>query len=346
MTNKKNLVWYLCVSLVLIIVAVVLSLTVGINLGSDIGGGTQVEIKIENTQNVSQQTKQVKSALKEHGLIEERIFVEDKGVDTYLVVRVNKKNVDPKLRDTLIKKLGVEEEAVSTLQTISGTVTNRAVIWASVTIVCVLLAIFVAGWLRYKIMAGLTLLLAVLHSLIVTTALVIIVRLPINFISMAIILASVILTLFACVITLERLRENQKAKHNEGLSVDELVNMSQKSTLKPLIFIVCALLILALCLVCTPLSVVTMSGATIFVCLLVSAYTYYFVAMNIHKYLLEAKVTRDKIRLSRNPNIETTLKPEKAKAKAKSAEAKKKDKEMVKRQQAKRKKDDTSKPVV
>lgn len=345
MTKKRNLIWYLCTSLVLIIVAVILSLTVGINLGSDVGGGTQVEIKIENTNNVKTQTKQVKSALKEHGLIEERIFVEDKGTDTFLVVRVNKKNVATGLRESLSQKLGVSLDNISELQTINGTVTNRAVIWASVTIVALLLAIFVAGWLRYKVMAGLTLMFAILHTLIISVAALIIVRLPINFISMIVILSAVVLTLIACVITLERLRENQKAKHNETLSVDELVDMSCRATLKPLVFMVCAIAIMALPLLCTPLSVVSSAGATILVCLVISAFSYYFVAMNIHKYLLEAKTVRDKIRLSRNPNIETELKPEK-KARTKKAADKKKDKEMVKRQQQRHKKDDGAAPIV
>ena len=48
MNKKKSFLGiYLIVSLVLIVAAVIVSLTAGINLGTDIGGGTQFEVKIE-----------------------------------------------------------------------------------------------------------------------------------------------------------------------------------------------------------------------------------------------------------------------------------------------------------
>ncbi len=352
MTKRKPfLSLYLIISLVLVVLAVVLSLTVGFNVGSDIGGGTQFEVKLSSEQTASAQTSKIKSALKEHGLVAEKIFVEDKGIDRAIIVRVAKKDLKDDVRESVAEKLGVDISNVSEFNNINGLVTKKTVLWTSVAVICILLLIFVLGWIRYKLMAGLSLTFTVLHALLLSVSALVITRLPLTFVSLVLILSGLCLVIFAYVLTLERIRENAKLKHNENLSAFELVDISKKATLKPLIYLGALLLIMAIVILCLPIEYVIFSALTFIVCLALSAYSYYFVGMEIYANLLDIKMIRDKQRVSKNPeDVAKKSKPKKTTAQKEKAKAdKKKDKELKEKAKAKKAKEKESKkdqPVV
>ncbi len=289
-----------------------LSLTVGINLGTDIGGGSQIEITLVSTDNVSGQIKDVESVLKNNNLSSEKVFVEDKLVDTLIVVRIAKKDIKnaDTIRTQIAEKLEIGVENVSEIASINGMVTKKAVIWTSVAIICLLLVVFVFGWIRYKIIAGLSLMITLLHTLLLGGSLLIITRLPINFVSLIILLCGVVFVLFAMVLTLERIRENASLKHNENLTTLELVNMSKHSVLKPLIVFAVLVLVVSVVFVCVPVSYVALSACCLIVCLASCIYSYYFVGMGLHEFMLDLKVANDKAKLSRN--VTTLAKDEKA----------------------------------
>lgn len=302
MKNKKSLLWlYAIASLVVIIVAVVVSLTAGISLGTDIGGGNQIEVKISAEMTAKTATKDLESVMSKQGYSVERIFVEDKFTDTYVVAKTASKKIkdESALKNAIAEKLEVSASDVEILE-FKGSVTNKAVIWTSVGVVCLLLALFVMGWIRYGIVAGATLAVVSLHSLITAMSLLVLTRLPITLVSVIEILSAVILVIFATILLLERIRENKKMKHNESLSQEELVSLSEKESRKPLIFIGALVLVLCVVLMCVPVKAVIFSALTMFVCLLTSVFSYYCLGTKLHSVMLSVQADTEKARLSRN----------------------------------------------
>jgi len=312
---------YLIISFVLIITAVVVSLTAGINLGSDIAGGTQFEVTINSPAASDKQITTIEKILKDNGERAEKIFVEDKDVDTKIVVRIADKKIEKQndIKEAIVSELVLNQDDVSSFSIFNGTVTKKAVLWTSIAIVCLLLVVFIAGWLRYKIVAGLSLTFAILHTLMLCVAMFVITRIPITMVSLIEILCITALVLFAFVLTLERIKENAELKHNSSLTTEELVSVSKKSTLTPLIFLAGLIAVVCLIFVCVPVSFVALSAGGLFICLLAGVYSYYFVGVEFHERLLDLKVQADKMKLSRNVSP--------APSKAKKTTTKKEDKE-------------------
>ena len=241
MIKKKSFLGLtLIISFVIIVAAVIVSLTAGIKLGTDIGGGTQFEISIDSTVASEKSIDSVKKVLKNNGLRHESIFVEDKNLETYIVVRIQSKNIQnqDKIKSDLITSLGVQAEDISNFETISGTVTKKAILYAGITIVCVLLAIFVASLIRYNIVSALSITFSVLFSLILNLSAIVLTRLPITKVLLVEMLAVQALLVFVFALLLERLRAESKLKVNDELTIFELVDKNQKTVLKPALFIV------------------------------------------------------------------------------------------------------------
>ena len=337
MNKKKSFLGlYLIIAFVMIVTAVIVSLTAGINLGIDVGGGTQFEVVITpesgsvTNKFVQKQEDIIKDVLKDNGLYAEKIFVQDKDSHVFVVVRIADDNITNRAEivGDLVSALEIEEEAVSEFSIISGSLTKKSVIWASIAIVCILLAVFVFGWIRYKLMSGLTLTFSVLLALMLSVALHIITRLPITFNSIIIMLCSAVLILFALIFVLEKVREISKSKSSENMEVAEIISTAKKRTLLPLICLVAMIFVMAVVFVFIPVTYVQLTACSVIVCLVSIAYTYYFIAVSLHEKLLEIKDATEKARLSRDnspaPQPKKAVRPKSAKKlepkKAKKAE--------------------------
>lgn len=302
MKNKKSFLWlYALISLVIIVATIIVSLTAGISTGTDIGGGNQVEVKITAETNEKTAVSDLKEIMADNGCVVERIFVQDKFVDTYVVAKTAKKEIKNQdtLKSKIAEKLNVDVSSVEIFE-FEGRVTNKIVIWTSVGIVCLLLGLFIIGWIRYGLVSGTTLTIITLHSLLLAISLMILTRLPITMISIIEILASVALSILATILLLEKIRENKKMKHNENLSSNELVSLSSKEILKPLIFAGVLVLAISLVLVFVPVRLVTLSAVSLVVCLASTVYSYYLLGTNLQKLMLTIQENNQKARLSKN----------------------------------------------
>lgn len=301
MKNKKSLLWlYAILSLVIIVAAVVVSLTAGISLGTDVGGGNQIEVKISAEMNRKEAVKNLESVLGKEGCVAEKIFVEDKWTDTYVVAKTATKKInETELKNAIAEKLEVSATDIE-INAFDGSVTNKAVIWTSVGVVCLLLALFVMGWVRYGVVSGTTLTVVSLHALLMAISLFVLTRLPITMISIVEILASVVLVIFATILLLERIRENKKMKHNENLSNEQLVDLSNNEIRKPLIYLLALSLVICVVLMCVPVRFVILSALAMFVCVGISVFSYYCLGTNLHSLMLTMQADNQKARLSRN----------------------------------------------
>lgn len=309
MNKKKSFLGlYLIIAFVMIITAVVVSLTAGINLGIDVGGGTQFEVTVApqdgevTNKFVQKQEEIIKDVLKDNNLRVEKIFVQDKDSYVFVVVRVANDNITNRseIVADLASSLNIQEEDVSEFSIISGSLTKKSVIWASVAIVCILLVLFIAGWIRYNLMAGLTVTFTVLLSLMLSVALHVITRLPITFNSIIIMLSSAIVVLFALIFMLEKIREISKSKSSENLEISEIVSTAKNRTMLPLVCLVAMIFVMAVVFVFIPVTFVQFTALSVIVCLASISYTYYFISTNIHEKLLEIRSDAEKARLSRD----------------------------------------------
>lgn len=302
MKKKKSLLLItLIVSFVLIVSAVIVSLTAGIKLGTDVAGGYQIEVAYQDQENIDAKVEKVKAVLTNNGVNVETVFIEDKNTDTVIVVRTATKNIDKEaIVEKLVQELSVDESNIYGPVELSGTITKKAVLWTSITLVCLLIALFVACWIRYNVMSGLTMLFVVLHTLLLNIAVLILTRLPLNIATIITIVCTTILVLFAFIMLLERIKENMSQKHNEDLSIEEVVNLSERGIAIPLIFVASAVFIVSLIMLFVPVSYVTYLACALLVGLVVAAYTYCLVGVDVHKRLLEVKAVNDKARLSKN----------------------------------------------
>ena len=134
--NKLLLPIYLALSLVLIICAVVMSLTVGVNLGVDFNGGKQVEIKLENGENTSKYESKINSVLDKYSYTVDSYITEDKATDTYYVFKINETDISDetatKIREDLAQKLEINIDNISNVMSISGNVTQKTIITLSI----------------------------------------------------------------------------------------------------------------------------------------------------------------------------------------------------------------------
>lgn len=303
MSKKKPwLLIYTIISFCVIIAAVIVSLTAGLNLGSDIAGGSQIEVIVtDNAKTENQLTNDAKAALSESGVTYEKIFIEDKYTDTYVVIRTNNKSIDKeKVIDSLSVKMGVKKSAVEGIYEVSGSVTKNAVIWISVTMILLILGLFFASWIRYKLVTAVCLTIAVLHTIIFSAALLIITRLPFTIVSFTVLAAVALLVLFAFVLTFEKVIENKKLIHNKDLTSEQLIALSKKETLKPLIFLVSGVALIAAVYMFVPSLNVLFAAITMFVCFLTGIYSYWFLGISLYDFMLGIKEAADKRHLSTN----------------------------------------------
>ena len=308
MKTKKsflNLGLYLIISLVFIVAAVVVALTAGFKLGTDFGGGSQITITCEHLSQTEDAEQIAIQTLKDNGVSYEKVIIEDHTVNHNVVIRIADKDVQnqsqilTQLEQKLTEK-GLEVINVSDFEVFGSIITNRHVLYASLTIVCLLLAVFIAGLVRYKISGALTLIFAILHTILMALSLIIVTRVPLSLYSLIAIICAVAIVLFAVILLLEKVKENSAMKLNETLPAKDLVNMSNKSALRPIIVLASLFLIASIIVLCIPVRVMTFTGISMISCLVVAMYTYFFVTKNTHIYFLDLKKASEKARLSKN----------------------------------------------
>ncbi len=320
----------LLVSLIVSCVIVVASLFIlgffGMNLGTSLGGGSQFDIKLENDVNTVQATAKVKSAIRKNGYIMDSSFVEDRFVATEengkftikcMVVKIANKDISDDKKQEIINSvaeaLDVSIDKISSIENITSSIKAKNVLFIGLAVGIIAICLFVLGWVRYNIFAGLSFILAYLHNIILYLSVLILTRVQLNLVSLSVV---IILTLaMSCLLIAiyEKNRQYELAKSDVKTSVSERMWQSEKEVSKPFIVIAIAILVFALLLFFVPVASVRFSALGIIIALIITAYTGILIGPGTYASLMEIKDYNEKAILSRNENVNKELKKKVAK---------------------------------
>ena len=309
--NKKYpLKLFSIISLAFVVLTIIFVAIFGVNTSIEIGGGSQIEITlsykdgdnyISGKENTIDYVDSVKEVLDEYGCNIDSYLVEDKLVDTYLVVRIadNKIEGASEIPAKIAEKLGIDQSRVSSVQELSSYFSENQMLYIGLAVVAVIAICFFAGWLRYTIVGGITLAFAALHNLILSLAINFLYRVQFSVVSLVGVLVFTMLSVLTFALILERARENSKSKQYASLSSDEQLICATKQN-KNLLWVAVALFALTIVMVCLPIRYIQLAGVSLQLCLLVAAFTSLFVAPALHSYLFDIRSAKAKQKLSKN----------------------------------------------
>ena len=315
----------LLISLILSCVLVVTSLFIlgffGMNLGTSLGGGSQIEVIVPNGADTNDYVKKIEKCFKVNGYSVDSSFVEDKFVageneteftKTVIVAKVAKSDIsdtDEKyIRYAIADSLDINIDNISKIENITSVVKAKNVLFLGLAIGIIAVCLFVMGWIRHDIFAGLTFIFAYLHNIILYLALLILTRVQLNLISLGVVMILTLIMSALLIQIYEKNRETTKMQTNEKLTATERMLLSQKQVVKPYVFIGASILIFAALLVLVPVNAVRLTALNILIATVVTAYTSLIVGPGSYAYLLEVSEFNKKAVLSRNDTVNKTIK--------------------------------------
>ncbi|MBQ9790880.1 MAG: hypothetical protein IJW24_04770 [Clostridia bacterium] len=292
----------LIVSLAIVISSVVVSLTAGINLGIDFVGGKQIEIQVPDGQNTESYAASVADVLDDYGLSIDSSYDEDKFTSSYFVVKINTQDLSAEkasnIRSDIAEKLSLPLENVSEVLSISGSVTQKTVLTVGFSILGILVAIFAICWLRYGVMEALAILFGSLHVMIISFAIILLTRVPLTVASCVSIFASSVAFAGLFALILEKARETLRAKTNNQ-TPREVYADAFNGSLVMIVIVLAAMLLFGIATLFVSANIIKLFAVSVALSALVAFYSL-FVSTTLCGYLAQAKVARDKHKLSKN----------------------------------------------
>lgn len=308
--KKYPLKLFAIISLVVVVLTTVFVCIFGVNTSIDIGGGSQIEIKlsyndgttvISGKENATDYVNKIEDVLSMNGCHIDSYVVEDKAVDSYLIVKIAKtqiKNAD-RIPAQIANKLGISESRVGNVQKISSSFSSTQMLFIGLSILAVVLICFLFGWLRYSLMGGVSLAFGSLHNIILSLAILFLFRVQFSMISIVNIAIQSVMGSFVMALLLEKIRENSKSKQFASLTEDEKMWTVTKQS-KNLIWFAGVIFAFALCLIFIPIRSLQLAGLSILLTLIVTVYTNIFIAPALFINLADIRNAREKQRLSKN----------------------------------------------
>lgn len=308
--KKYPLKLFAIISLVVVVLTTVFVCIFGVNTSIDIGGGSQIEIKlsyndgttvISGKENATDYVNKIEDVLSMNGCHIDSYVVEDKAVDSYLIVKIAKTQIKyaDRIPAQIANKLGISESRVGNVQKISSSFSSTQMLFIGLSILAVVLICFLFGWLRYSLMGGVSLAFGSLHNIILSLAILFLFRVQFSMISIVNIAIQSVMGSFVMALLLEKIRENSKSKQFASLTEDEKMWTVTKQS-KNLIWFAGVIFAFALCLIFIPIRSLQLAGLSILLTLIVTVYTNIFIAPALFINLADIRNAREKQRLSKN----------------------------------------------
>ncbi|MDY3816839.1 MAG: protein translocase subunit SecF [Candidatus Limiplasma sp.] len=228
----------LCISLAIMVVALVLSLTGhGINYGLDFAGGLNLQYSMGQDFAAGFDSRDVENALAGLGVTSSNVSVTGEGV---LQIRVPSLENDDEiqqlqqgLEEALKDKYPAIETAVATASyvgPIAGQTLIKNAIW-SVVLASALMLVYIA--IRFDLYSGIAAVTGLLHDVLMMLSFMVLLRnvIQMNSSFIAAMLTIVGYSINNTIIIFDRIRENNRKPSYAGMQRDEVVTLSVKESL-------------------------------------------------------------------------------------------------------------------
>lgn len=310
--KKYPLKLFAIISLAIVVLTTVVVCVFGVNTSIEIGGGSQIEINLSNgseysftDEEIADYIQNIQDVLDKHNCKIDGYIVEDKLIDTYLVVRIAKTSIknSETISSQIAQKLGIAQSRVGNVQRLSGSFTTSQMLYIGLAVIAIVVLCFFLGWWRYSLAGGITLAFAALHNFILSLALIFSLRVQFSMISLMGSIVGTLLSIFALVMIFERIRENSKSKQHALLSEDKKMFTATCQN-KFLLLIAAVILVLSIVMICLPVRYIRLAGLSLQLCLLVAAYTCIAISPALYVNLAQVFKSREKQKLSKNVTTE------------------------------------------
>ena len=325
--KKYPLLVCLIVSFVIIIASALVVGLCGVNVGSSLGGGSQMEIVISDEANAGEYATTIKGILAKNKVGLDSCFTEDKvlaGSDNatftsrVLIVKLTSSNISEetqeKIRQDISEKFEIDIENISQISNIISPVNTQNLLKVGLALGIIAACLFAFGFIRYNVFAGLSLLVSILHNLLMYFSLVILSRAQFNVNSLSIALVMTILMLAAIINIFERNRELTNLHLNDKLKSSQRLLEAEKSVISPYFVIVLSFILAVVLLFLVSAPTVRFIAINIAIALVASIYTLLLVGPGVYAYFLDLKDYRENARLSRNSEVNKHIKKKISKA--------------------------------
>ena len=328
-TQKKYpLLVSLIVSCVIVVASIFVLAFCGMRLSPSLGGGSQIEIAISDGADAKTCVQDIKKVLKEENIQYDSFIIEDSSTagddatelsQRKIVVNLQATDVSDekelKIRQAISEKLSVAIESISEIDNMISSIRANDILLFGLGIGIIAVCIFVFGFVRYDIFAGISFLLAIVHNLILFLSLIILTRIPLGLVSLAIISILTLVSL-ACLVSVYEKNKLENEMHlAEKETPSSRLMRVEFMTLKSYIFIPCAIVIFSILMLIVPVYNVALSAISVLVALLVTMYTTTLVAPGVYASLLDLQKATFEATLSRNDTVNKVIKKKIAKAK-------------------------------
>ena len=306
--NKTK--YFLILSGLIILAGLIVGIAMGgLNLGLDFTGGSILTIDLGEEFD----TQVVEQALEDNGVAPASAQVTRSG-DTQAVIRIQQLPGDKdygEFRENLLSALektypsasGSEIESVGGVT--SGEIVTNA--FLSVIIAAALMLIYI--WIRFELFSGIAAVAALIHDVLIMTAVMCIARIPVNSSYIAACLTIVGYSINDTIVVFDRIRENRKKISLKSMTQMEIADMSVRETLPRTMNTSLTTLITILAVYIFGVPSIKEFALPIIVGLIAGTYSSVFIASPIWMKLLELKREKHVAQISEK-------KGKKAKAKA------------------------------
>lgn len=326
--KKYPLLISLIVSFVIVVASIFVLAFCGMRLSPSLGGGSQMEIAISDNTELKTTIQALKKVLSDNNVQHDSFNVEDNSLagenatemsQRKIVINLQATNVSDEdelqIRTAVAEKLGISIEKVSGINNIISSIKSKDILLFGLGIGIIAVCMFIFGFVRYDVFAGLAFLLAIIHNLIVFLSVIILTRIPLGLVSLAAI-SILTLVMLACLVSIF---EKNKIENELHLSEKETPSSRlirvELSAIKPYIFVLGALVVFSAFLFFVPVANVVSSTISVLIALVVTCYTTLLIAPGVYGSLLDLKKASFDATLSRNDTVNKVIKKKIAKAK-------------------------------
>lgn len=293
--------YFSMVTIGIVVIAVVVGIfNGGLNLGIDFTGGSILTMEMRETFDIAD----INAALEANGINPATTQVVRSG-DTQAVVRMQEmpeEMDDAQVRDAIIGSLRETYPNATSgeIESVGGATTNEIIANAflSVIVAAVLMLIYI--WIRFELFSGLAAVAALLHDVLIMTAIVCIARIQINSSYIAACLTIVGYSINDTIVVFDRIRENGKKYSITSMSRMDVADMSIRETLPRTINTSLTTLVMIVAIYAFGVQSIKEFALPLMVGLLAGTYSSIFVASPIWVKLLEHRHHRKGIKTKKS----------------------------------------------